>query len=83
MLEDVNAGIAWVLQHAGAFGGDAARGVHLVGQSAGGQLGALALIAQVWGCGWRGGQEGEGRRRCKGRMRGMRQWVCQWWSGES
>ena len=48
MLEDCNTGIAWVLTHIGARGGDPAR-VYMVGQSAGGQLGALALIAQVSG----------------------------------
>lgn len=46
MLEDTNTGIAWVLRHASAFGGDDRR-VYLVGQSAGGQLGLLALLAQV------------------------------------
>ena len=46
MLHDVNTGIAWVLKHAVAFGGDG-KTFHLVGQSAGGQLGALALISQV------------------------------------
>ena len=46
MLQDVNTGIAWVLKHAAAFGGDG-KTFHLVGQSAGGQLGALALISQV------------------------------------
>ena len=46
MLEDTNTGISWVLRHAGAFGGDG-RQVYLVGQSAGGQLGALTLLAQV------------------------------------
>ena len=48
MLEDCNTGIAWVLTHIGSRGGDPGR-VYMVGQSAGGQLGALALIAQVRG----------------------------------
>lgn len=46
MLQDVNTGIAWVLRHAPAFGGDGAS-FHLVGQSAGGQLAAMALLLQV------------------------------------
>ncbi|PSC67534.1 putative isoprenylcysteine alpha-carbonyl methylesterase ICMEL1 [Micractinium conductrix] len=46
MLCDVNTGIAWVLRNAAAFGGDG-ESFHLVGQSAGGQLGALALMMQV------------------------------------
>lgn len=46
MLTDVNTGIGWVLRNAAAFGGDG-KSFHLVGQSAGGQLGALALLAQV------------------------------------
>ncbi|PRW45116.1 putative isoprenylcysteine alpha-carbonyl methylesterase ICMEL1 [Chlorella sorokiniana] len=46
MLQDVNTGIAWVLRHAAAFGGDG-ESFHLVGQSAGGQLGALALMLQM------------------------------------
>jgi acetyl esterase/lipase len=48
MLEDVNAGIRWVLASAARHGGDAGR-AFLVGQSAGAQLGAMALIAQVGG----------------------------------
>jgi prenylcysteine alpha-carboxyl methylesterase len=32
MLQDVNTGIAWVLRHAAAFGGDG-ESFHLVGQS--------------------------------------------------
>jgi acetyl esterase/lipase len=64
MLQDVNTGIAWVLRNCGAFGGDGAS-FHLVGQSAGGQLASLALIAQVGGwaaaCGgWMGGWNGGG-----------------------
>jgi len=46
MLRDINTGIAWVLHNAAAFGGDG-ESFHLVGQSAGGQLGSLALVLQV------------------------------------
>ena len=46
MLEDVNTGIAWVLERCAAYGGDPAR-VYLIGQSCGAQLGTLALITQV------------------------------------
>ena len=46
MLEDCNTGVAWVLRHIGARGGDPTR-IYMVGQSAGGQLGALLLIAQA------------------------------------
>jgi prenylcysteine alpha-carboxyl methylesterase len=46
MLEDVNAGIAWVLNKAERFGGQPGR-VWLVGQSAGGQLALRALLAQA------------------------------------
>lgn len=61
MLTDVNTGIGWVLRNAAAFGGDG-KSFHLVGQSAGGQLGALALLAQVRGpC-----------RGLRGRLQGLR-----------
>jgi prenylcysteine alpha-carboxyl methylesterase len=46
MLEDVNAGIAWCLDNAHLYGGDGDR-VLLVGQSAGGHLTSLALLAQA------------------------------------
>lgn len=46
MLEDVNTGIAWVLNNAELYRGDP-RCVYITGQSAGAQLGALALMAQV------------------------------------
>lgn len=46
MLEDCNTGIAWVIRHIGSRGGDPSQ-IYMVGQSAGGQLGSLALIAQV------------------------------------
>lgn len=32
MMQDVNTGIAWVLRHAAAFGGDG-QSFHIVGQS--------------------------------------------------
>ena len=46
MLEDCNTGVSWVTRHIGSRGGDPNQ-VYIVGQSAGGQLGALVLIAQV------------------------------------
>lgn len=46
MLEDVNTGIAWTLRKIDHFGGDS-EAVHLVGQSAGGQLALLALLNQA------------------------------------
>jgi carboxylesterase type B len=46
MMEDVNTGIAWVLEMCQYYGGDPGR-VHLVGQSAGAQLLGLAIISQV------------------------------------
>ncbi|CAD7705335.1 unnamed protein product [Ostreobium quekettii] len=46
MLEDVNTGVAWVLRHIGRHGGDP-ENVYLCGQSAGGHLLALVLLAQV------------------------------------
>ncbi len=46
MLEDVNTGIRWVLEHIHRYGGDP-DGITLVGQSAGGHLAGLALIKQV------------------------------------
>jgi acetyl esterase/lipase len=54
MVEDVNTGIAWVARKIEHHGGDP-EAVHLVGQSAGGQLALLALINQVrfvWGGGF-------------------------------
>mgnify|MGYP001810774125 CR=1 FL=1 len=57
MLCDVNTGIAWVLRNAAAFGGDG-ESFHLVGQSAGGQLGALALMMQARGTCWQGAEGG-------------------------
>ena len=51
MLRDVNAGVAWALANAHHYGGGGEGGAFLVGQSAGGQLAALALLAQVcMGC---------------------------------
>jgi len=46
MLEDVNRGIAWVCNQCANYQGDPDN-IILCGQSAGGQLGALALIKQV------------------------------------
>jgi prenylcysteine alpha-carboxyl methylesterase len=46
MMEDVNRGIAWVCNQCPNYQGDP-ENVILCGQSAGGQLGALALIRQV------------------------------------
>jgi prenylcysteine alpha-carboxyl methylesterase len=46
MVEDVNTGIAWVLRKAQRYGGDP-DSVFLCGQSAGGQLAALALLKQA------------------------------------
>ncbi len=46
MLEDCNTGISWVMRHISSRGGDPHR-LYIVGQSAGGQLGALTLIAQA------------------------------------
>lgn len=46
MLEDVNRGINWVLNNAWLYGGDP-NTVYITGQSAGAQLGALTLFAQV------------------------------------
>jgi prenylcysteine alpha-carboxyl methylesterase len=46
MLEDVNTGISWVLNNAPLYGGDP-NCVYITGQSAGAQLGALAIFAQV------------------------------------
>lgn len=46
MLEDVNTGIAWVTRKVQHHGGDP-DAIHLVGQSAGGQLALLALINQA------------------------------------
>ena len=45
MLEDVNRGIAWVINNAELYGGDPGC-LYIVGQSAGGHLGSLALMAQ-------------------------------------
>ena len=46
MLEDCNTGVSWVMRHIGSRGGNPDQ-MYIVGQSAGGQLGALTLIAQV------------------------------------
>jgi prenylcysteine alpha-carboxyl methylesterase len=46
MLQDVNTGIAWVLANLHLYGGDPEE-VFLVGQSAGGHLASLALLAQA------------------------------------
>ncbi|KAI8469431.1 MAG: Alpha/Beta hydrolase protein [Monoraphidium minutum] len=46
MVEDVNTGIAWVTRRVERYGGDP-EAVHLVGQSAGGQLALLALLNQA------------------------------------
>lgn len=46
MLEDINTGISWVFNRIEEFGGDLAN-IHLCGQSAGGHLGAVALLSQV------------------------------------
>lgn len=47
MLQDVNTGIAWVLHNADLYGG-AKDQVFLIGQSAGGHLASLALLAQAF-----------------------------------
>jgi prenylcysteine alpha-carboxyl methylesterase len=46
MLQDVNTGITWVLSNLHLYGGDPGE-VFLVGQSAGGHLSSLALLAQA------------------------------------
>lgn len=46
MMEDVNAGIAWVLKRIRHYGGDPDR-VYLVGQSCGAQLSMMCLVTQV------------------------------------
>jgi prenylcysteine alpha-carboxyl methylesterase len=46
MLQDVNTGVKWVLGNAELYGGDPER-VFLIGQSAGGHLTSLALLAQA------------------------------------
>jgi hypothetical protein len=45
MVDDVTNGIAWVLGNVSKFGGDPEQ-VHLMGQSCGGHLTALALLQQ-------------------------------------
>ena len=45
-MEDVNAGIAWVLSRIRHYGGDPKR-VYLVGQSCGAQLSMMTLLTQV------------------------------------
>lgn len=47
MLQDVNTGIAWVLHNADLYGG-ANDQMFLIGQSAGGHLASLALLAQAF-----------------------------------
>ena len=46
MMEDVNAGIAWVMARIRHYGGDTTR-VFLVGQSCGAQLSMMCLLTQV------------------------------------
>ncbi len=46
MMEDVNAGIAWVLKRIRHYGGDPSR-VYLVGQSCGAQLSMMCLVTQA------------------------------------
>lgn len=46
MLQDVNTGVKWVLGNAELYGGDAEQ-VFLIGQSAGGHLTSLAVLAQA------------------------------------
>lgn len=48
MMEDVNAGISWVLKRIRHYGGDPDR-VYLVGQSCGAQLSTMCLVTQVCG----------------------------------
>ena len=45
MVHDVSEGISWVLEHIGQYGGDREQ-VHVVGQSCGGHIAALALLQQ-------------------------------------
>ncbi|KFM26735.1 hypothetical protein F751_2712 [Auxenochlorella protothecoides] len=46
MLQDVNTGISWVINNVALYGGDPTN-LFVVGQSAGGHLGSLALLAQA------------------------------------
>ena len=46
MIEDVSTALQWVTDNVHAYGGDSQRTV-VVGQSAGGQLAALAVLFQV------------------------------------
>jgi acetyl esterase/lipase len=46
MVEDVSTALQWVTDNVHAYGGDPQRTV-VVGQSAGGQLAALAVLFQV------------------------------------
>ncbi len=46
MLEDVNTGIRWAQHNCQHFGGDPSQ-LYICGQSAGSQLGLLALLKQV------------------------------------
>ena len=46
MMEDVNAGISWVLKRIRHYGGDPNR-IYLVGQSCGAQLSMMCLVTQV------------------------------------
>lgn len=47
MIEDVSTALQWVMDNVHAYGGDPQRTV-VVGQSAGGQLAALAVLFQVY-----------------------------------
>lgn len=49
MVDDVTAGIAYVLRHARGWGGDPGR-ILLVGQSAGAHISSIALLSQAERC---------------------------------
>ena len=46
MLEDINAGVGWVIQKIVHYGGDP-DSIYLVGQSCGAQLTTLSILTQV------------------------------------